>query len=58
MPPALYTPPWESDAANRVYSYQTPVALSLLGHNVGETLTVTLDGGQRECTILNSRPWI
>jgi transcription elongation factor GreA len=49
--------PWESDAANRVYSYQTPVALSLLGRSVGETVTVKLDGGERQCTVARTRPW-
>ena len=50
--------PWESDAPNRVYSYQTPVALALLGRNVGETVTVKLDGEDCQCTIRAVRPWI
>ncbi|MCY2931390.1 MAG: GreA/GreB family elongation factor [Planctomycetota bacterium] len=50
--------PWESDAPNRICSYQTPVALALLGHSIGETVTVKLDGEECQCTILSVRPWI
>ncbi|MCY2926411.1 MAG: GreA/GreB family elongation factor, partial [Planctomycetota bacterium] len=50
--------PWESDAPNRVYSYQTPVALAMLGHNIGDLVTVKLDGEDCQCTIAAVRPWI
>jgi transcription elongation factor GreA len=50
--------PWESDAPNRVCSYQTPVALALLGRTVGDAVTVKLDGEDCHCTIAATRPWI
>ena len=36
--------PWESDLANRVYNYQTPLARELMGKTIGETITMEFEG--------------
>jgi transcription elongation factor GreA len=41
----------ESDIANHVYSYQSPLARQFLGRKVGDVLNVTLDGGATDYTI-------
>ena len=38
----------ESDVNARAYSYQTPLAQSVMGHRLGEKLTLSLDGSQGE----------
>jgi transcription elongation GreA/GreB family factor len=43
--------PHESDVANRVFSYRTPLAQAILGREIGETVTVKLDGVERECVV-------
>lgn len=38
--------PWDSDLAARVYSYQTPLAQSMMGKRVGDEVTLKIDGGE------------
>lgn len=48
--------PWESDAGKRIYSYKTPLALSILGKGAGTTLTLKLDGAEGRYTIERIEP--
>ncbi len=48
--------PWDSDVGRRIYSYQTPLALSLMGKPVGATLPVKVDGVEDEYTIEQTGP--
>jgi transcription elongation GreA/GreB family factor len=43
--------PWESDVANRVYSYGAPLAQGLLGHSCGEVVELSLGGERRRYRI-------
>jgi len=43
--------PWDSDVDNRVYSYHTPLAQTLMGKTPGETVTLKIDGGEAQYTI-------
>jgi transcription elongation GreA/GreB family factor len=43
--------PWDADVQQRVYSYLTPLAQSLMGQPLGETVTVKLDNVEGEWTI-------
>jgi len=36
--------PWESDVANHVYNYQTPLAGALMGKAAGDEVTLRLGG--------------
>ena len=47
---------WDSDVDRRIYSYQTPLALSLMGRPVGATLQVKVDGVEDEYTIEQTGP--
>ena len=49
--------PWESNVAERIYSYRTPLAQAMMGKAVGETVTLTLDGAEGEYTIESVAPW-
>jgi len=43
--------PWDTDLANRVYSYQTPLALEFLGKHLGQTGTIRIEGIEGEYRI-------
>ncbi|MCE5327242.1 MAG: GreA/GreB family elongation factor [Planctomycetaceae bacterium] len=43
--------PWESDVATRVFNYQTPLALSLMGKRIGQRAMLKLEGGEEEYEI-------
>ncbi|HOD83356.1 MAG: Transcription elongation factor GreA [Planctomycetes bacterium ADurb.Bin126] len=38
--------PWDSDLSARVYSYQTPLAQSMMGKRVGDEVSLKVDGGE------------
>ena len=42
---------WDSDVANRVFSYQTPLAQSLMGKSPGDTATLKLNNTETEYVI-------
>ena len=44
---------WDSDPANHVISYKTPLGAALLGRKVGETVNVKSGGGEESVKILN-----
>jgi transcription elongation GreA/GreB family factor len=48
--------PWDSNVDQRIYSYQTPLALSLMGQPVGATRQVKVDGVEDEYTIEQTGP--
>lgn len=48
--------PWDTDVRRRIYSYKTPLALSLLGKEVGDAATLKLDGDEKEYTIERTGP--
>lgn len=43
--------PWDSDLENQVFSYQTVLGLSLMGHKVGDVLTLKIGGEEGEYRI-------
>ncbi|HET6428358.1 MAG TPA: GreA/GreB family elongation factor [Phycisphaerae bacterium] len=43
--------PWDTDLANRVYSYQTTLALEFLGKTIGQTGTIKIEGIEGEYQI-------
>ncbi|MFP4053247.1 MAG: GreA/GreB family elongation factor [Phycisphaerae bacterium] len=43
--------PWETDVQARVYSYKTPVAQALMGHTIGDAVTLKVDGDEAEYVI-------
>ncbi len=48
--------PWDSDPDNRIYAYRTPLAQSLMGSALGDTLSLTIDGvaGEYEIVAIES----
>jgi hypothetical protein len=44
---------WDSDPANHVISYKTPLGAALLGHKVGETVIVKSGGGEESVKVLS-----
>ena len=44
---------WDSDPANHVISYKTPLGAALLGRKVGETVNVKSGGGEESVKILS-----
>ena len=48
---ATFLGPWESDVTKHIYNYKTPLALSLMGKALGETVPAKLDGIEAEYTI-------
>jgi len=48
--------PWDSDPENRVYAYQTPLALDLMGKRLGEVLRLKIDGREDEYCIEKLSP--
>ncbi len=43
--------PWESDPENNIISYLSPLAMNLLNHTEGETITFELNGESKSYTI-------
>jgi transcription elongation factor GreA len=43
--------PWETDVANRVFSYQTQLAQDLMGREVGEEVRLKLEGDEADYRI-------
>jgi transcription elongation factor GreA len=50
--------PWESNLSQRIFSYQTPLARRVLGHRVGDSVTIALDGAEHAYTIASFEPAI
>ncbi|MCE5279237.1 MAG: GreA/GreB family elongation factor [Planctomycetaceae bacterium] len=44
--------PWESDVATRIFNYQTPLALSLMGKRIGQRAVLKLEGAEEEYEIV------
>lgn len=49
---------WDSDPANNILSYKTPLAQQLLGKEVGATASTNIGGNQEEWTILKISRWL
>ncbi len=45
--------PAESDVANKVYNYRTPLALEILGKKMGDTVTLKVEGPEQDYTIVS-----
>ena len=44
---------WDSDPANRIISYKTPLGAALLGHKVGETVKVKIGASEESYTVVS-----
>jgi len=49
---------WDSDPANNILSYKTPLAQQLLGKEMGATASTNIGGNQEEWTILKISRWL
>ncbi len=45
--------PWDVDIDNRVYSYKTPLAQTLMGKISGDEVTLKLDGNERQYEVVS-----
>jgi transcription elongation factor GreA len=43
--------PWEADVDKAIYNYQAPFCKAVLGHKIGETVTLSLEGEERDYRI-------
>jgi transcription elongation GreA/GreB family factor len=48
---------WDSDPDKGIISYQAAIAQALIGHKVGQKLSVPTETGDREVEILSIEPW-
>ena len=49
---------WDSDTANKVYSYQTPLAKALMDKKVGDTVETNIDNNITRWTVQAFSRWI
>jgi transcription elongation factor GreA len=49
---------WDSDPANDVLSYKTPLAQQLLGKTAGEVVTTKIGGNEEDWTLLKLARWV
>jgi len=49
---------WDSDPENNILSYRTPLAQSLLGCQVGETVTTEIAGNEVAWSVLDIGRWV
>jgi transcription elongation factor GreA len=47
---------WDSDPDRHIISYQTAIGQALLGHGVGETVSVTTEHGNSQLAIISIKP--
>jgi len=47
---------WDSDPSRHIISYQTVIGQALLGHSVGETVSLSTDDGTAQFTIVSIEP--
>ncbi len=47
--------PWDVDIENRVYSYKTPLAQTLMGKVSGDEVTLKLDGNETQYEVVSMR---
>ena len=49
---------WDSDPDNSILSYKTPLAKSIIGKKVGDSVSTNINGNEENWTILNIERWI
>ena len=49
---------WDSDPGNDILSYKTPLAQSIIGKKVHDTVSTNIDGNEEQWTILTIERWI
>mgnify|MGYP003337907716 FL=1 len=49
---------WDSDPDNDILSYKTPLAQSIIGKKVNDTVSTNIDGNEEQWTILTIERWI
>ncbi len=49
---------WDSDPANDILSYKTPLAQQLIGQELNDTVTTKIGGNEEEWTILSISRWV
>jgi transcription elongation GreA/GreB family factor len=47
---------WDGDPDRHIISYQTAIGQALLGHEIGETISLNRDEGTAEFTIASIQP--
>ena len=49
---------WDSDPDNDILSYKTPLAQSIIGKKVNDTVSTNIDGNKEQWTILTIERWV
>ena len=49
---------WDSDPDNDILSYKTPLAQSIIGKKVTDTVSTNIDGNEEQWTILSIERWV
>ena len=49
---------WDSDPDNDILSYKTPLAQSIIGKKVNDTVSTNIDGNEEQWTILTIERWV
>ena len=49
---------WDSDPDNNVLSYKTPLAQSIIGKKINDTVSTSIDGNEEQWTILSIELWL
>ena len=49
---------WDSDPDNNVLSYKTPLAQSIIGKKINDTVSTSIDGNEEQWTILSIERWL
>jgi transcription elongation GreA/GreB family factor len=49
---------WDSDPDNDILSYKTPLAQSIIGKKVNDTVSTNIDGNEEQWTILSIERWV